>query len=304
MEENQQGISALVTAYFRAYHAAYDTPKIFDDFLAPRLYTPEEHVSFSHNLAQMITLIDPDHAADYPDEQQALARVMQVYCGPITLSRSRYTEDLLEDALQHGVQQYVILGAGMDTFAFRRTDVADRLQVFEVDHPTTQAMKRQRLGMLGMPFPAHLHFVPVNFTTDSLATALSASGYDPQQAAFFSWLGVTYYLTRDTVHETLKTIASLAPSGSRIVFDYMDSDAFIPEKAARLIHLMQSITSQMGEPLKTGFAPAQLSAVLRGLGFNLLENLSPAKIEARYFQGRSDAYHAFEQVHFAQAAVR
>lgn len=303
MEENQQGISALITAFFRAYHAAYDTPKIFDDFLAPRLYTPEEHVTFSSSLSQMITLVEPEHAADFSDPERALARVMQLYSGPITLSRSRYTEDLLEDALRQGVRQYVILGAGLDTFAFRRLDLTGRLEVYEVDHPTTQAMKRQRLNMLGMEFPSNLHLVPIDFSTDRLADALIASSYNPDLPTFFSWLGVTYYLPRSVTLDTLKTIAALAPKGSRIAFDYMSAEAFIPEKAARLILLMHSITRQIGEPLKTGFDPSELPGLLSSLGFDLRENLAPAEIERRYFAGRSDNYHAFEQVYFAEAAI-
>ncbi len=304
MEETQQGISALITAFFRAYHAANDEPKIFDDFLAPRLYTPEEQRAFSHNLAGLIDLIDPDHAADYRgDPRRALARAMQLYYAPITLSRSRYGEDLLEDALRQGVRQYVILGAGMDTFAFRRPELSGSLQIYEVDHPVTQAMKRQRLNMLGLPFPANLHLVPVNFASDRLTDALPAAGYAPDQPAFFSWLGVSYYLPREVALDTLRTVAAMATRGSRIVFDYMSADAFIPAKAAHLILLMQSITRQMGEPLKTGFDPAALPALLATLGLELRENLSPAEIERRYFHARPDDYHAFEQVYFASAVV-
>ena len=304
MEETQQGISALITAFFRAYHAANDEPKIFDDFLAPRLYTPAEQRAFSHNLAKLIDLIDPEHADDdHSDPQRALARAMQLYYAPITLSRSRYTEDLLEDALRQGLHQYVILGAGLDTFAFRRPELADRLRIFEVDHPVTQAMKRQRLDMLGVPFPAHLQLVPVNFAIDRLTDALPAAGYRSDQPAFFSWLGVSYYLPREAALTTLHSVSVLAPRGSRIVFDYMSADAFDPTKAARLILLMQSITRQMGEPLKTGFDPTALPTILAGLGLDLHENLSPAEIERRYFHTRHDNYHAFEQVYFASATV-
>jgi methyltransferase (TIGR00027 family) len=303
MEENQNGITALITAFFRAYHATHDTPKIFDDFLAPRLYTPEETVTFSGHMAQMIHLVDPEHAADYPDPERALAHVMQIHNGPITLSRSRYTEDLLDQALEAGVQQYVILGAGFDTFAFRRPELVGRLQIFEVDHPVTQAMKRQRLGMLEMDFPQDLHFVPINFTTDSLSLVLRQAGFDPHQSSFISWLGVTYYLTREVVFDTLRTLAGLAPAGSQIVFDYMDSDAFNPEKVARGVRVMQDITRQIGEPMKAGFEPQELAEDLEHLGLRVVEDLGPVEIESRYFQGRTDDYHAFQHVHFARAVV-
>src|SRR5690349_19551117 len=113
MEPNRASITALVTAYCRAYHAIHDAPKIFDDFLADQMFTPEEHTAFNHNLAARLQVIDPELAATNPDEPTALARVMQIHHGPITLSRSRYTEDCLELAIdREGIQQYVLLGAG------------------------------------------------------------------------------------------------------------------------------------------------------------------------------------------------
>jgi methyltransferase (TIGR00027 family) len=303
MEDRQAGVTALVTAYSRAYHATHDSPKIFDDFLADQLYTPEEHTSFDRNLAGLLKMIDPETAAQNPDQTTALARVIQLHNGPITLSRSRYAEDSLDEAVRHGVEQYVILGAGFDTFAFRRPDLLQRLQVFEVDHPVTQALKRERIAMAGWQIPAQLHFVPVNFNTENLNDVLLRSDYDPRKASFFSWQGVTYYLDREVVLATLEAIASIAPHGSLIVFDYMDADAFQPEQAGKRIQLMQGIAQMVGEPMKCGFAPHELAGDLERVGLRLEENLGPAEIEQRYFQGRSDDYHAFEHVHFAKAVV-
>jgi methyltransferase (TIGR00027 family) len=178
-----------------------------------------------------------------------------------------------------------------------------KLQVFEVDHPATQTLKRQRIAMPGWELPAQLHFVPVDFTKESLASALQYSSYDPQIASFFSWQGVTYYLTREVVFATLQAIATIAPSGSAIVFDYMDADAFIPGRAAKRTQLMHGIARRVGEPMKTGFDPLTLVGDLKRLGLTLQENLTPADIEDRYFRGRTDRYHAFEHVHFARAVV-
>jgi methyltransferase (TIGR00027 family) len=303
MEPNRASITALVTAHFRAYHATHDFPKIFDDFLADQMYTQDEHISYDQNLAGLLKIINPERAVSNPDQVSALACVMQTYSGPITLSRSRYTEDSLEQAVEQGVVQYVLLGAGLDTFAFRRPDLVERIQVFEVDHPATQAMKHERLAMLGREYPPQLHFIPVDFDRESLADALLRSSYDPQKLSFFSWLGVTYYLSREAVFATLEAIAKIAPKGSALVFDYMEADAFIPEKAAKRIRLMQTIAAQVGEPMQAGFDPLALAGELKALGFTLEENLSPAEIEGRYFKGRQDEYHAFEQVHFAWAVV-
>ncbi len=303
MDEKWASITALITAYCRGYHATHDSPKIFDDFLAARLFTAEEHRTFDQQLAGQLKVINPERAAANPDQAAALACVMQTHNGPITLSRSRYTEDQLEAALKQGVQQYVILGAGFDTFAFRRPDLLDRVQVFEIDHPATQALKQQRLAMLNTPYPAQLHFVPIDFTTQHLPDVLRQSVYEPGRKTFFSWLGVTYYLTREVVSDTLRDVAAVAPPGSVIVFDYMDADAFDPKRAAKRIRLMQAIARQVGEPMQSGFDPIELAAELDQAGFRIEEDLSPAEIEARYFQQRTDEYHAFEHVHFARAMV-
>jgi methyltransferase (TIGR00027 family) len=303
MEEKQAGITALITAYSRAYHATHDFPKIFDDYLADQMYTDEEHTNFDQNLAGLLPLINPELAASQPDPATALAWVMQLHNGPISLSRSRFTEDCLEEALRLGVQQYVNLGAGLDTFAFRRIDLADTLQIFEVDHPVTQDLKRQRVSIAGWPIPANLHLVSIDFNQDDLASTLQSSSFDPNKLTFISWLGVTYYLTREVVFSTLETLVGIALQGSPIVFDYLDQDAFIPEKTARRCQLLQSIARQVGEPMKSGFDPSDLNKDLQNIGFRLEENLSPAVIDQRYFQGRTDRYRAFEHIHFARAVI-
>ncbi len=303
MQESKASLTALLTAYARAYHATYDAPKIFDDFLAARWYTKEERAYLEHNLAASLQFLDPERAAACPDEATALAWYMRLQGGPITLSRSRYTEDSLETAVRQGMRQYVILGAGLDSFAFRRPDMLKQLCVFEIDHPATQAFKRQRLAELGWEIPEQLYFVPVDFAQENLAEAFKRSAYDRRAMSFFSWLGVTYYLTRDVVFATLRAITEVAAADSTIMFDYFDTDAFVPERAATRMQRMQAIVRQAGEPIQTGFDPSRLASDLAALGLRLHEDLGPSDIERRYFQGRTDGYHAFEHVHFAWAVV-
>lgn len=302
MNQTQVSLTALLTAYVRAYHAKYDSPKIFDDFLAYKLFTEEEFIQMGQNLAESLKFFDPEYAASCPDQSTALAHVIQTMMSP-TLSRSRYTEDTLESALQQGVRQYVILGSGMDTFAFRRPELLKQLQVFEVDHPATQTFKRNRIDELGWEYPPQLHFVPVDFTKDHLPSALKLSSYNPQALSFFSWLGVSLYLSRDVVFDTLRTIANLTSPGSIIIFDYIDTDAFSPEKSTKRAQLLQDIVKRVGEPIKAGLNPSTLAEDLKSLGWLLKENLSPFEIEKRYFQGRTDEYHAFDHMHYAQAIV-
>ncbi|HZE20605.1 MAG TPA: SAM-dependent methyltransferase, partial [Desulfobaccales bacterium] len=250
-------------------------------------------------------LFDPERAGTCPDRQSALAHWMQSGGAPsIILGRARYAEDLLEKAVQQeGVHQYVILGAGMDTFAWRRPDLMEQLKVLEVDHPATQAHKRQRLREAGLKHPSRLHFVPADFSREDLATALRRSEYDPEAPSFFSWLGVTYYLTRGATLATWAAIAKVAPAGSAVIFDYLDTDAFVPEKAARRVQFMIEIVRRVGEPMLTGFDPASLPGDLARLGLRLLEDLDPADIEARFFKGRLDGYHACEHAHYARAEI-
>ena len=201
------------------------------------------------------------------------------------------------------VRQYINVGAGFDTFAFRLPSWASQLRILEFDHPVTQGMKRERVSQAGWEIPAQLHFVPVDFSNETLAEAIRRSPYDSGHISFFSWLGVSYYLSAEVIIDTLQSIATLAPRGSELVFDYMDTDSFDPLKAARHIQLMHKIAAQVGEPMKTGFEPATLATVIGKLGFTLQDNLSRDAIEARYFAGRNDNLHAFEHVHFARASV-
>jgi methyltransferase (TIGR00027 family) len=303
MTEKQAGQTALAMAYARAYHSTHDSPRIFDDFLADDLFTPEERTQWEQDLAGMLQYVAPELAAMNPDPATALAWNVQLTSGPITLGRSRFAEDSLATAIRDGVRQYVILGAGLDTFAYRRTDLANRLQVFELDHPATQALMRERVARAGWSDPANLHYIPTDFTQESLADALGRSLYDPNQLSFFSWLGVSYYLTREVVFETLRGIASFTAPGSAVVFDYLDTDSFIPERAGVLIQQMQRMATLLGEPMKASFDPLALAADLAPLGLRLEENLGPAEIEARYYQGRADRYHALENFHYAKSIV-
>ncbi|KJS16077.1 MAG: methyltransferase [Peptococcaceae bacterium BRH_c4b] len=307
MKENQVSRTALLMAYVRGYHYMHGTLKIFEDNLAHHLLKEEERVLFDQQFTppvQLIESIDPASAALCHDQAACLAWMMRLIpSASHSLSRSRYTEDALEESVRQGVQQYVILGAGMDTFAFRRPEMLEQIQVFEVDHPATQAFKRSRIAELGWEHPAQLHFVPVDFTQESMAAALKRSSYDSQTLSFFSWLGVTYYLPREVVFTTLRAFADVAPAGSTVIFDYMDTNTFIPGRAAKRMQMAIEKCREWGEPLITGFEQSTLATDLARLGLRLHEDLSPTDIEEHYFQGRTDGYYACEHVHFAWAVV-
>ena len=307
MKENQASFTAMSVAYMRALHAMYDAPKIFDDFLAYDLIPKEKRVLIEqHIIEQYVTwdqqLNDPENVATLYDRITTSESLMQAINNVI--SRARYTEDTLEKAFRQGVKQYVILGAGMDTFAFRRPEMLEELEVFEVDHPATQEFKIQRLADLGWKHPAKLHFIPIDFTKESLVTALirSSSSYDPKIKSFFSWFGVTPYLTKEDVVTTLRSIAEVAPSGSILVFDYIDTDAFIAEKLSPQMRELIGYLEKIGEPIQGGcFNSLNLAEDLANLGFQLDEDLSPKEIEGRYLLGRK--YGHYDHGHFACAVV-
>jgi methyltransferase (TIGR00027 family) len=306
MKENQASFTAMSVAYMRAYHSRYDAPKIFDDFLAYDLIPEEKRELIEkHLIKQYVTwdqqLNDTENATSLHDRITTSESLMQAINNVI--SRARYTEDTLEEAFRQGVKQYVILGAGMDTFAFRRPEMLEELEVFEIDHPSTQKFKLHRLAELGWKHPAKLHFIPIDFTKESLVTALTrSSSYDPTIKTFFSWFGVTPYLPQKDVLATLRFIADVAPVSSSLVFDYIDTDAFIPEKLSPQMRELLEYLSKIGEPLESnGFNPSNLAEELASLGFRLYEDLSPTNIEGRYLQGRT--YGHYEHGHFACAVV-
>jgi len=305
MNENQISRTALFTAFFRAYHAMNDAPKIFDDFLANDLLTTEESNEMGQSLAGFLKAFNPERAASCPDQATALSEVIRGYTAAShILSRARYAEDKLEEAIRQGVSQYVIVGAGMDTFAFRHKESLGNLHVFEIDHPAMQAFKRQRLAELNWDQPEQLHFIPVDFTQENLVTALSRSpSYDPHALSFFCWLGVIGYLPLDAVCAVWHAIADIAPPGSCVVFDYNHSDVFIPDRTSKRLQMALQYLRLIGEPVITGFDPTVLPVDLARQGLRLNENLSPTDIEKRYFQGRTDNYHAYEHMHFAHAIV-
>lgn len=304
LKEDKCSFTALLCAYVRAYHARNDSPCLFDDSLAYDLIPEDTRASLEQDLVWNFLTQNPTRAFLYPNQAKALERIMRgIPIPPVVLGRARYVEDRLDLAVKNGVRQYVLLGAGMDTFAFRRPEMMGQVRVFEVDHPATQAFKRRRIAELGWQQPPDLHFIPIDFTWESLAAALSPSPYDPHSLGFFNWLGVTYYLPRTAVFANLRTIAEIAPPGSQVVFDYFDTDAQDPDKAARRVHWLLDASKQSEEPLLTCLDPAGLAQDLADVGLRLEEDLSPDNIHKRYFQGRTDGYWSLQHAHFATAVV-
>jgi methyltransferase (TIGR00027 family) len=198
--------------------------------------------------------------------------------------RTRFAEDAMGAAIAGGVRQVVILGAGLDTYAYRSAPVTG-LRIFEVDHPATQAWKRRCLDNAGITIPARLTFAPVDLQCETLDRGLESTDFDRLQPAIFSWLGVVPYLTRDAVFATLGEIASL-PGGAVVVFDYSNplaEQASDPRACER--EALAARVAGLGEPFRSYFQTESLRRRLSGLGFSHVEDLGPDQIRARFFAG-------------------
>lgn len=209
------------------------------------------------------------------------------YLRAFLVARSRVAEEALALAVRRGVRQYVVLGAGLDTFAYRNPYPAAALNVFEVDHPATQAWKRGQLNAARIAVPASLRFVAVDFESERLGERLAAAGLRTGEPAFFSWLGVSMYLTREAIGATLGYVAGL-PRGSGIVFDYAVPPGNLNLVRRLVVRALLERVAAAGEPWKTFFEPRALAAELRALGLSELEDLGSAELNARFFGDRRD----------------
>ena len=293
MEPGKPSRTAVVAAFFRAYHFEHDRPLILADAFARRLITDGEREAIAAREIENVAALDP--AADCAT---ALRRAIhETSAAGHVLARARYTEDRLAE---RGFTQYVLVGAGLDTFAFRAADA--RVDVFEVDHPSTQAMKRRRLAAAGLVPPPKLHFVAADFERESVADALARAPFAGDRPALFAWLGVTMYLTREAVFSTLAAVSRAAAPGSELVFDYIDVAGF--DSGNPLLRLTMERTRALGEPIIFGFDRAALRDELSAAGLALIEDLGAAELASRYFDGRTDGLRARPHAHVACAAVQ
>ena len=295
--------TALITAFIRAFHSANEKPKVFDDRMAAQLLTAEEYAFFEEMYYRRTARDKTEAPASPAQRRSVVAAAMRAGAAAGILSRARFAEDSLEKAIVEGVQQYVLLGAGLDTFALRRPDLLGKIRVIEVDHPATQAIKRQRLAAMGFSLPPSLHFVALDFSQGDLGQALSRSGYDSEIPAFFSWLGVTYYLEREDLFKVLRRLSETAAPGSLLAFDYMDMEAFDPGKATAQLQRLKDKVRFLGEPMKSGLDPKVLEKDLRGAGWELRQNLSAEDVEETYLRGCASGFRPGKHIHFALATL-
>ncbi|HUA21552.1 MAG TPA: SAM-dependent methyltransferase [Bryobacteraceae bacterium] len=258
MQSGSPSRTAVAAARHRAAHQVLEGGRIFADPLA-------------------VTILgeSADEVARRAEERPS-ERVLRLFIA----ARTRFAEDALADAVERGVRQLVVLGAGLDTYAYRGA-LRERLHIFEVDHPDTQAWKRARLAEGAIALPDWLTFAPIDFERQTLPDGLAAAGFDAVQPAFFTWLGVVPYLTADAIWSTLGFIAGLT-QGAQVVFDYANPpDSLAPEM--RAVHDERAArVAEIGESWISYFESDALHAKLTGLGFSGIEDLGPHDIVTRY----------------------
>jgi methyltransferase (TIGR00027 family) len=196
------------------------------------------------------------------------------------IMRTRFAEDELQLAVTRGIRQYVLIGAGFDSFALRGPAYAADLQIFEIDFPATQSLKLARIAACGLTPPDSVHFIAADLSQETVAAALLRSPFRSEVLTFFSWLGVTMYLTREANLGTLKSIASCTPMGSEVVFTYLDERLFRAQSES--FRDLEKRVAAMGESFLSGFNPETLARDLEDCGLLLLEDLDGSAIAAKY----------------------
>ncbi|MGK9120682.1 class I SAM-dependent methyltransferase [Olivibacter jilunii] len=258
--------TAVRTALWRALHLEVDgKPPIIEDDLGLRLVAPDAGWR------------------ERPDMHPEFTKRLRASI----VARARFIEDLIIDQSAHDIQQYVILGAGLDTFVQRRPDIASKLQVFEIDQPSTLAWKQKRLIDLGYNIPDYLHFVPVDFEATSWLEELLKSKFNANKAAVVVCTGVTLYLTREAIVSTLKQIASLA-TGSQLAMTFYLPLALMDEEDKPLQQIAEKGAREAGTPFVSFFAPQEVLALAKEAGFKEARVFSTKEMEQTYFKDRAD----------------
>lgn len=263
--------TALQVATQRAVHQLLDQPLIFDDPLALRILGRQAAGELRE---------DP-HRYNNPMQRGMRAHV---------IARSRLTEDEFTRAAAAGVRQYVVLGAGLDTFAYRNPHEALGLKIYEIDHPSTQQWKREQLEEAGIGVPEGVTLLPVDFEAETIAGRLAEAGFRTDLPACFSWLGVTMYLSEEAIMAPLTFVASL-PRGTSITFDYQKVPTTPIEQVIN--QMMRDMVAGVGEPMVSSFEPGALRDKIATLGFGEIELWDGPLINARYFRRRNDGWHTF-----------
>ena len=293
----QESITAKLCSFARAYHSNTGRKKIFDDYLAYDLMGKEEFEEIGQLIQNDFELAGASGNEDF--ETERIFPKLNRYIAPIPLSRIAFAEQkLAEFSGMYDSCQYVICGAGMDTFAFRNDD--PKIKIFELDHPDTGRYKRDRIRELEWNIPKNLTFVPIDFSKDDMTQVLLGAGYDSDIPTFFAILGVSYYLTLPVFEQTISKISQLCRADTKVVFDYPDETTLKANNSER-VHTLAEITERLGEKMLHGYSFSEINTALDRYGFEIEDHETPQMIQQHYFEDRDDGIKAFENIHFMLA---
>ena len=303
IEHNRASITALGAALMRAAHTRLAPSPLIQDPWGDRIVLERERDIVQRVVLDALTPQARERCQALGTSALVLDAALQRHPGyGWAILRTRYAEDALAAAVGRGVRQYVIVGAGFDSFSLRAPASAREVDVFEVDHPATQALKQERLQEAGVRLPPTLHFVPADLARVQLGEALAETSFRPSEPAFFSWLGVTQYLTREANVLTLQGVGRSTP-GSELVFTYVDERELGGAGATTEVGRLQGAFATAREPWLSGFDPSSLGAELAAVGLRLLEDLDGDGARRRYCGDERHDLRPVVASHIAHARV-
>lgn len=304
MDEHSR--TAVLAAVAREMHAETSTDPVLDDEFASELVTPDEKTQITE-VAKQTGLSDTE--AQQLGESYSIPEAWKVAFrggafAAASVVRNRYAEDCLESAhRERDIDQYVLVGAGLETFPWRRSELATELTIIELDHPATQRFKRDRLADADLKPPDSVHFAPVDLETERVSSALDKTLYDPERPAFYSWLGVTPYLSVEAILGTLQDIAAVSAPGTEVVFDFVDREGSTMETTTERIQRFMHMVESMGASAGDGLELETFEETMDDLGFQVLEVLDPDDQQERYFDDQPEHFEPTEHYHFAHVKL-
>lgn len=276
----QASLTALMSLFIREYHSRGSGIKVFDDPIASRLITAEEKSAMENALRQGAAFFS---RGPLEEGEDALQRVME-QLSPLPLGRAAFAEKSLERAVFLGARQYLILGAGYDSFAFRQPSWAKKLAIFELDHPATAREKQQRLQASGFALPENLRFLPADFSRPGWQKPLlEEQSFSGKEISFCSLMGVSYYLSKEAFAMLAAALGSVLLEGSAFVFDY-------PEGDSPFLQQQRLLAAKAGEPMTEGYSLIELERLLARQGFLIFEQLSDREITKQYFSDYNESH--------------
>lgn len=289
-KHRQRSSTAEATAAMRAAHCLYHQPVIFNDPYALQLTSPSLRRACQNRFFGWLL------------RRQFISESLR----PITaqvVARARYAEEKLAQAVSKGISQYVIIGAGFDSFCLRRPAFSAGLQIYEIDFPATQQIKQKRLMTIADLSPEGVEFLAVDLEKRTTTEALAISSFKKEERAFFSWLGTVPYLSEETVFKVLRDLAAFAAQGSEIVLDYsIPTYLWAPEERAALIRILR-IIERRGEAIRSFFEPDTFTGDISRLGYHIFENIAPAELNKMYFSNRADGLATHSAAYILHAEV-